>query len=176
MTTIDSIAWPENENSCTCQGMDFYSPARLPSALERGCSLKATRAAGRAQLFRLVRSTSAAALFLLLRLLLLALLSPPFAASQDAAPRQISGVVNDQNGAALVAAEVVFRSGSFVSRQLTDDRGEFAFSQVVAASGMVTVSAPVIFCDRCRSQPRELDPHPDLSVFWASHADLELAD
>jgi outer membrane receptor protein involved in Fe transport len=82
--------------------------------------------------------------FLSLRLLLVALLSlaAPLAASQDAAPRQISGVVNDQTGARLVAAEVVFRSGSFVSRQLTDDHGEFAFSQVAAASGTITVSAP----------------------------------
>ncbi len=68
--------------------------------------------------------------------------------AQDSIPRQISGTVTDQTGAAIVGAEVVFTSGSSSSAsaqtttQTTDDRGGFVFSAVPAESGVVRVSAP----------------------------------
>jgi len=80
-----------------------------------------------------------------LRLLILGLLwltAPPMLLCQAPSPTNISGVVTDQTGAAIVAAEVVFTNGSLVAKQVTDNRGEFAFSQVSAESGVVKVSAP----------------------------------
>ncbi len=55
---------------------------------------------------------------------------------------QISGVVTDQTGAAVAAAEVSFSSGSFTVTQTTDNRGEFVFAQISVGSGDVKVSAP----------------------------------
>jgi outer membrane receptor protein involved in Fe transport len=72
----------------------------------------------------------------------LLLLAAPLAVfAQGPAPRQISGVVTDQTGAAIVGAEVVFNSGSSSTTLITDDRGGFIFSQLVAESGVVRVSA-----------------------------------
>ena len=82
--------------------------------------------------------------FCTLRLLVLALLgfsAPLRLLCQTASPSQIAGVVTDQTGAAIVSAEVVFTSGSVVARQVTDDRGEFVFSQISAESGVLKVSA-----------------------------------
>jgi outer membrane receptor protein involved in Fe transport len=62
--------------------------------------------------------------------------------AQSPAPRQISGVVTDQTGAAIVGAEVVFSGSSFSATQVTDDQGGFVFSQLLAESGVVKVSAP----------------------------------
>ena len=76
--------------------------------------------------------------FLTLRCLLaggLCLALPLALQCQVAAPRQVSGIVTDQTGAAIVGAEVVFTSGSFSATQLTDDRGGFAFSPDSAESG-----------------------------------------
>ncbi len=42
----------------------------------------------------------------------------------------------------MVAAEVVFSSGSFAATHVTDNRGEFVFSQISGESGVVRVSAP----------------------------------
>jgi outer membrane receptor protein involved in Fe transport len=61
--------------------------------------------------------------------------------SQASPGSQISGVVSDQTGAAIVGAEVVFVNGSSSSTQITNDSGEFVFSQVSAESGVVKVSA-----------------------------------
>jgi outer membrane receptor protein involved in Fe transport len=128
--------------------MDFDFPARLQLIFryidryieERPLAADNSRGQG-GNLVRFARSWSILS-SLRLRLLVVVLLSLVAVASDGSATQQISGTVNDQTGAALVAAEVVFSSGSFVSRQLTGDRGEFSFSQVVAASGTVTVSAP----------------------------------
>ena len=82
--------------------------------------------------------------FCTLRLLVLALLwltAPLMLLCQTTSPSQIAGVVTDQTGAAIVSAEVVFTSGSLVARQVTDDRGEFVFSQISAESGVLKVSA-----------------------------------
>ena len=82
--------------------------------------------------------------FCTLRLLVLAVLvlwAPLMLLCQTASPSQIAGVVTDQTGAAIVSAEVVFTSGSVVARQVTDDRGEFVFSQISAESGVLKVSA-----------------------------------
>ena len=61
---------------------------------------------------------------------------------QVAAPRQVSGIVTDQTGAAIVGAKVAFTSGTFSATQLTDDHGEFAFSLHSAESGALKISAP----------------------------------
>ena len=62
--------------------------------------------------------------------------------AQTPATSQISGLVTDQTGAAIVGAEVVFSNGSLSATQITDDRGAFVFSQPPAESGEVRVSAP----------------------------------
>jgi outer membrane receptor protein involved in Fe transport len=72
---------------------------------------------------------------------LLWLAAPLALFAQGPAPRQISGVVTDQTGAAIVGAEVVFNSGSSSTTVTTDDRGGFVFSQLLAESGVVRVSA-----------------------------------
>ncbi len=70
-------------------------------------------------------------------------LAPTMAAfAQSPASGQISGVVTDQTGAAIVGAEVVFSGGSLSAKQVTDDRGAFVFSQLLAESGELKVSAP----------------------------------
>jgi outer membrane receptor protein involved in Fe transport len=71
----------------------------------------------------------------------MALLSPRRLESQNRPSADISGVVTDQTGAAVVAAKVAFTSGSIVLTQFTDDQGEFAFSQVSAEFGWLEVSA-----------------------------------
>ena len=79
------------------------------------------------------------------RFLVIALISlsaPLVLRSQVSAPSQIAGVVTDQTGAAIPAAEVVFTSASINATQLTDERGEFVFSQISVAAGVVKVSAP----------------------------------
>src|ERR1700722_17846485 len=78
------------------------------------------------------------------RFLVIALISlsaPLVLRSQVSAPSQIAGVVTDQTGAAIPAAEVVFTSASINATQLTDERGEFVFSQISVAAGVVKVSA-----------------------------------
>src|SRR6266436_3499398 len=62
--------------------------------------------------------------------------------SQVSASSQISGVVTDQTGGRIPAAEVVFTSGSFITRQITNAQGEFVFSQIFAESGELKISAP----------------------------------
>ena len=57
-------------------------------------------------------------------------------------PRQVSGIVTDQTGAAVVGAAVVFTSGSFSATQLTDDHGGFAFSLDSAEPRTLKISAP----------------------------------
>jgi outer membrane receptor protein involved in Fe transport len=78
--------------------------------------------------------------------------------SQVSSPTQISGVVTDPTGAAIPSAEVVFTSGSFTSKQVTDSRGEFVFSGISASSGVVRVSAAGF-------QRENLDWHPGASRF-----------
>ena len=73
---------------------------------------------------------------------LLWLAAPMALFAQSPAPHQISGVVTDQTGAAIVGAEVVFSAGSFSATQITDDQGGFVFSQLLAESGVLKVSAP----------------------------------
>ena len=85
------------------------------------------------------RGTSLTLLILLIRLLCLA--APLALFAQGSASRQISGVVTDQTGAAIVGAEVVFSSGSLSSTLVTDEHGGFAFSQLLAETGVVKVSA-----------------------------------
>ena len=87
-----------------------------------------------------LRPSFSALRFLVITLLSLA--APLWLRSQASEPRQISGVVTDQTGAAVATAEVVFTSGSFTATQVTDNRGEFGFSQIPAESGAVRVSAP----------------------------------
>jgi outer membrane receptor protein involved in Fe transport len=77
-----------------------------------------------------------------LAIALLLLVTPLRLRSQVSTPSQISGVITDQTGAAIAAAEVVFTSGSFTAKQGTDNRGEFVFSQVPAESGVLKISAP----------------------------------
>ncbi len=88
---------------------------------------------------------------------LLSLTAPLALFAQGPPPRQISGVVSDQTGAAIVGAEVVLNSGSSSATVTTDDRGGFAFAQVPADSGEVKVSAAGF-------QTR--------TVAWAADADL----
>jgi outer membrane receptor protein involved in Fe transport len=71
---------------------------------------------------------------------LLSLSAPLALFAQGPPPRQISGVVSDQTGAAIVGAEVVLHSGASSATVTTDDRGGFAFAQP-ADSGEVKVSA-----------------------------------
>ena len=66
---------------------------------------------------------------------------PLLLSAQDSNLRQLSGVVTDQTGAAIVGAEVVFTGGSYSVTQITDDKGGFEFSSVSAESGVVKVSA-----------------------------------
>jgi outer membrane receptor protein involved in Fe transport len=72
---------------------------------------------------------------------LLCLAAPPTLLARSSASRQISGVVTDQTGAAIVGAEVVFSSGSSSATLVTDERGGFVFLELVAESGVVSVSA-----------------------------------
>jgi outer membrane receptor protein involved in Fe transport len=72
---------------------------------------------------------------------LLSLSAPLALFAQGPPPRQISGVVSDQTGAAIVGAEVVLISGASSATVTTDDRGGFAFAQVPADSGEVRASA-----------------------------------
>ena len=72
---------------------------------------------------------------------LLSLTAPLALFAQGPPSRQISGVVRDQTGAAIVGAEVVLNSGASSATVTTDDRGGFAFAQVPADSGEVRVSA-----------------------------------
>ena len=103
--------------------------------------------------------------FCTLRLLALAVLgfsAHPMLLCQTATSNQITGVVTDQTGAAIVSAEVVFTNGSLVARQVTDDRGEFVFSQISAESGVLKVSATgfqVRSIDWPSSDRRSLDQH-----------------
>jgi len=87
---------------------------------------------------------------------LLLLPAPLWLQSQVSTPSQLSGVVVDQTGAAIAAAEVVFTSGSFTTTQVTDERGDFAFSQVPTESGVLRVSASGF-------QVRSIDWHADTS-------------
>ena len=83
--------------------------------------------------------------FLTLRCLLaggLCLAMPLALQCQVSASRQVSGIVTDPTGAAIVGAEVVFTSGSFSATQLTDDHGGFAFSLDSAEPGALKISAP----------------------------------
>jgi outer membrane receptor protein involved in Fe transport len=87
---------------------------------------------------------------------LLWLAAPLVLLAQSPAPRQISGVVIDQTGAAIVGAEVVLNSSTnnstnspanssatmITETMITDDRGGFVFSGLSADSGVVKVSAP----------------------------------
>jgi outer membrane receptor protein involved in Fe transport len=72
---------------------------------------------------------------------LLSLAAPLALFAQVPAPRQISGVVTDQTGAAIVGAEVAFHTGCSSTIVITDDRGGFVFSQLESDSGVVGVSA-----------------------------------
>jgi outer membrane receptor protein involved in Fe transport len=89
---------------------------------------------------------------------LLWLVAPLALLAQGPAPRQISGVVIDQTGAAIVGAEVVFTSSANSSATMntetviTDDRGRFVFSGLSADSGVVKVSASGF-------QPQSVDWH-----------------
>jgi outer membrane receptor protein involved in Fe transport len=73
---------------------------------------------------------------------LLLLAAPVCLHSQLPLSTQISGVVSDQTGAAIAAAEVTLSSGSFTATQTTGSHGEFVFSQLSVESGAVKVSAP----------------------------------
>ncbi len=69
---------------------------------------------------------------------LLWLAAPLALLAQGPAPRQVSGVVTDQTGAAIVGAEVVLNTSATV---VTDDRGGFTFTQLPADSGAIRISA-----------------------------------
>ena len=64
------------------------------------------------------------------------LISPAFAVNLT-----VSGVVRDSSGAALKAAVIDLRSGSFAVSTKTDERGEFIFPRVPVGSGTVVVAA-----------------------------------
>ncbi len=70
-----------------------------------------------------------------------ALALPLLAQSQALPPGQVSGVVTDSTGAAVVDAEVVFSSGPLSTKKVTDDRGGFLFPAVGVESGAIKVSA-----------------------------------
>jgi outer membrane receptor protein involved in Fe transport len=72
---------------------------------------------------------------------LLSLTAPLWLECQIPASHQMSGVVTDQTDAAIATAEVVFSSGSFTTKQVTDNHGEFVFPQIPVGYGTVTVSA-----------------------------------
>jgi outer membrane receptor protein involved in Fe transport len=76
-------------------------------------------------------------------LLLIWLAAPAILLSQNASPNQINGIVVDATGAAIVGAEVTFIGPSSAASpsQVTNDRGEFTFAQVVANSGQLKISA-----------------------------------
>src|SRR6266849_11077072 len=101
-----------------------------------------------------LRPSPSALRFLVVTLLLLP--APLWLQSQVSTPSQLSGVVVDQTGAVIAAVEVVFTSGSFTTTQVTDERGDFVFSQVPTESGVVTVSATGF-------QVRSIDWHADTS-------------
>ena len=63
--------------------------------------------------------------------LVFVLAAPLWLRSQVSTTSQISGVVTDQTGAAIAAAEVIFTSGSFRATQITDNRGEFVFPRLL---------------------------------------------
>jgi outer membrane receptor protein involved in Fe transport len=71
----------------------------------------------------------------------LLLTAAPWLRSQTSNTGQISGVVTDQTGAAIAAAEAVFTGGPVTAKRVTNSRGEFVFPQITAESGVVTVSA-----------------------------------
>jgi outer membrane receptor protein involved in Fe transport len=85
------------------------------------------------------RGTSLTLLVLVTALLCLA--APLTLLAQSSASRQISGVVTDQTGAAIVGAKVVLSTGSSSATLVTDERGGFVFLELVAESGVVRVSA-----------------------------------
>ncbi len=68
-------------------------------------------------------------------------LATPLALFAQPAPRQVTGTVTDQTGAAIVGAEVVFSSGSVSATVATDERGGFVFSQPSVDSGAIKISA-----------------------------------
>jgi outer membrane receptor protein involved in Fe transport len=90
---------------------------------------------------------------------LLWLAAPSVLFAQAPAPRQISGVVTDQTGAAIVGAEVDCDSGSPPATLTTDDRGGFLFSQLSADFGVLKISAAGF-------QARTVD--------WRAGADLKI--
>jgi len=92
--------------------------------------------------------------------------SPLYLRAQVASSTLVAGAVTDQTNAAITGAEVVFTSGSFTVRQISDNHGEFAFSQIAVDTGIVTVSAPGF-------QTRSLDWHKgDTST--ATHLQITL--
>jgi outer membrane receptor protein involved in Fe transport len=72
---------------------------------------------------------------------LLWLAAPSVLFAQAPAPRQVSGVVTDQTGGAIVGADVVCDSGCSSAKLTTDDRGGFVVSQLSSDSGVVSISA-----------------------------------
>src|SRR5690348_7110620 len=54
---------------------------------------------------------------------------------------RVSGTVRDQSGAAVAAAKVTLRTGTFSATQTTDEQGRFEFANSPAESGTVSVEA-----------------------------------
>jgi outer membrane receptor protein involved in Fe transport len=54
---------------------------------------------------------------------------------------QIEGVVQDQSGAAIAGAKVIFREGTASFETATDNEGRFAFNSVSLSNGTLAVSA-----------------------------------
>jgi outer membrane receptor protein involved in Fe transport len=54
---------------------------------------------------------------------------------------RIEGAVTDQTGAPVVGAEVVFSSGAFTAKRITDGEGRFAFEGVTSTSGRLSAKA-----------------------------------
>ncbi len=83
--------------------------------------------------------------FLTLRCLLaggLCLAMPLALQCQVSAPRQVSGIVTDQTGAAIVGAEVVFTSGSFSATQAHRRSRWLCIFPDSAEPGALKISAP----------------------------------
>jgi outer membrane receptor protein involved in Fe transport len=72
-------------------------------------------------------------------LLTLATCTPVFA-QQAVGPGQIVGIVLDESGAAVTGADVLFTSGPFKADTHTDESGRFAFEDLAAPSGTITVT------------------------------------
>jgi outer membrane receptor protein involved in Fe transport len=79
--------------------------------------------------------------FVTVAISLLALLPAIFSPVARAQATQVKGTVRDSSGAAVAGAEIALRAASYSATTLSDSTGNFAFENVAANSGTVTISA-----------------------------------